>query len=175
MLPAGSYVTPLGGLYVAIHYEHDHQYRRNFKSLNIIWCIVCFFCIYWDAWFFSLSRNTSSVLHSKLNAKRFEIVYVLSYYNTTQNMYHAHFFINRILDPITSDVISPYTFSKFTQIFTWAMAQTWTSFLHGFIISYRVDPWELRLYHPEALLYSLRRSRRLYRSASGWYNLNAHG
>ena len=32
------------------------------------------------------------------------------------------FFINRILDPITSDVISPYTFSKFTQIFTWAMA-----------------------------------------------------
>jgi hypothetical protein len=25
------------------HVKHDHQYRRNFKSLNIIWCIVCFF------------------------------------------------------------------------------------------------------------------------------------
>jgi hypothetical protein len=43
-------------------------------------------------------------------------------------------------------------------------------------ISYlRVDPWALRLYHPEALLYSLRRSRRLYSGAEGWYNLNAHG
>jgi hypothetical protein len=43
-------------------------------------------------------------------------------------------------------------------------------------ISYlRVDPWVLRLYHPEALLYSLRRSRRLYSGAEGWYNLNAHG
>jgi hypothetical protein len=37
----------------------------------------------------------------------------------------------------------------------------------------RVDPWALRLYHPEALLYSLRRSRRLYSGAEGWYNLNA--
>ena len=46
----------------------------------------------------------------------------------------------------------------------------------GYIISYlRVDPWALRLYHPEALLYSLRRSRRLYSGAEGWYNLNAHG
>ena len=59
------------------HAKHDHQYRRNFKSLNIIWCIVCFFYIYWDAWSFFLSRNTSSVLHSMLNAKHFEIVYVL--------------------------------------------------------------------------------------------------
>jgi hypothetical protein len=41
-------------------------------------------------------------------------------------------------------------------------------------ISYlRVDPWALRLYHPEALLCSLRR--RLYSGAEGWYNLNAHG
>ena len=29
--------------------------------------------------------------------------------------------------------------------------------------------------HPEALLYSLRRSRRFYSIAVGWYNLNAHG
>ena len=43
-------------------------------------------------------------------------------------------------------------------------------------ISYlRVDLWALRLYHPDALLYSLRRSRRLYSGAEGWYNLNAHG
>jgi hypothetical protein len=28
---------------VTLHVKHDHQYRRNFKSLNIIWCIVCFF------------------------------------------------------------------------------------------------------------------------------------
>ena len=46
----------------------------------------------------------------------------------------------------------------------------------GNIISYlRVYPWALRLYHPEALLYSLRRSRRLYSGAEGWYNLNANG
>jgi hypothetical protein len=46
----------------------------------------------------------------------------------------------------------------------------------GGIISYlRVYPWALRLYHPEALLYSLRQSRRLYSGAEGWYNLNAHG
>ena len=38
--------------------------------------LFIFFCIYWDAWFFSLSVNTSSVLHSMLNAKHFEIVYV---------------------------------------------------------------------------------------------------
>jgi hypothetical protein len=46
----------------------------------------------------------------------------------------------------------------------------------GGIISYlRVYLWTLRLYHPEALLYSLRQSRRLYSGAEGWYNLNAHG
>ena len=45
-----------------------------------------------------------------------------------------------------------------------------------YFISYlRVYPWALRLYHPEGLLYSLRRSRRLYSGAEGWYNLNAHG
>jgi len=33
---------------VALHVKHDHQYRRNFKPLNIVWCIVCFYCIYWD-------------------------------------------------------------------------------------------------------------------------------
>ena len=50
------------------------------------------------------------------------------------------------------------------------------SFLCCGIISYlRVDPWALRLYHSEALLYSLRRSRRLYSGVEGWYNLNAHG
>jgi len=44
------------------------------------------------------------------------------------------------------------------------------------ILSYlRVYPWAWRLYHPEALLYSLRQSRRLYSGAEGWYNLNAHG
>jgi hypothetical protein len=44
------------------------------------------------------------------------------------------------------------------------------------IISYlRVYPWALRLYHPEAFLYSLSCSRRLYSGAEGWYNLNAHG
>jgi hypothetical protein len=25
---------------VTLHVKHDDQYRRNFKSLNIIWCIV---------------------------------------------------------------------------------------------------------------------------------------
>jgi hypothetical protein len=44
------------------------------------------------------------------------------------------------------------------------------------IISYLcVYPWALKLYHPDALLYSLRRSRRLYSVAEGWYNLNALG
>ena len=63
---------------VTLHVKHDHQYRRNFNSLNIIWCSL-FFCIYWDLDLFSLSRNTSSVLHSMLNAKRFEIVYALQH------------------------------------------------------------------------------------------------
>ena len=31
---------------VPVAVKHDHQYGRNFKFLNIIWCIVCFFCIY---------------------------------------------------------------------------------------------------------------------------------
>ena len=37
--------------------------------------------------------------------------FVLSYYNTTQNMYHAYFLINIILDPITSDVMNNVTLS----------------------------------------------------------------
>ena len=50
-----------------------------------------------------------------------------------------------------------------------------TIILAGDNISYlRVYPWALRLYHPSAPLYSLRLRLRLYRSASGWYNLNAH-
>ena len=52
---------------VTLHVKHDHQYRRNFKSLNRIWCIGCFFCIYWDAWFL-FSRNASSVLHVECKA-----------------------------------------------------------------------------------------------------------
>jgi hypothetical protein len=39
----------------------------------------------------------------------------------------------------------------------------------------RYDSWALRLSQPEPLLYSLRRSRRLYSGAEGRYNLNAHG
>jgi len=30
------------------------------------------------------------------------------------------------------------------------------------------------MYHPEAILYSLRWSRRLYSGADGWYDLNGH-
>jgi len=37
-----------------------------------------------------------------------------------------------------------------------------------------VYPWALRLYHPSAPLYNLQLFLRLYRSASGWYNLSAH-
>jgi len=70
--------------------------------------------------------------------KSFSII-VLSYYNTTQIMYDTYFFINRILCPITGDVMNTV------------------------------------LYHPSAILYSLRLRIRLYRNASGWYNLNAHG
>ena len=39
---------------VTLHVKHD---RRNFKSFNIIWCVVCSVCIYWDAWFFFLKKN----------------------------------------------------------------------------------------------------------------------
>jgi hypothetical protein len=39
----------------------------------------------------------------------------------------------------------------------------------------RVYPLTLRLYHPGTLQYSLRRSRRLYIDAEGWYNLNGQG
>jgi len=37
--------------------------------------------------------------------------FVLSYYNTTQNMYDTYFFINRILGSITSDVMNTVTLS----------------------------------------------------------------
>ena len=80
---------------ITLHVKHDHQYCRNFKSLNIIWCIVCFNYIYWDTRYqirvitklpnFEqsykgkvkthnyINRNTSSML----NAKHFEIAYAL--------------------------------------------------------------------------------------------------
>jgi hypothetical protein len=60
---------------ITLHVKHDHQYCRNFRSLNWIWCIVCFFCIYWDAWIF-FSQEIRPPF-SMLIAKRFEIVYVL--------------------------------------------------------------------------------------------------
>ena len=48
--------------------------------------------------------------------------------------------------------------------------------LPGYYISYlRVYPWALRLYHPEALLYSLKQNQRLSSIAEGLYNINAHG
>ena len=59
---------------VTLHSKHDYQYRRNFKSLNRIWGIFCFFCIYWDSWFFFQEMCPP---FSMLNAKRFEVVYVL--------------------------------------------------------------------------------------------------
>jgi hypothetical protein len=59
---------------VTLHVKHDHQYRRDFKYLNIIWCIVCFFLhLLRRLIFFQEIRPPFSML----NAKRFEIVYVL--------------------------------------------------------------------------------------------------
>ena len=46
-------------------------------STLFAWCIVYFFLHLLRRLIVSLSRNTSSVLHSMLNAKRFEIVYAL--------------------------------------------------------------------------------------------------
>ena len=52
---------------VTLHVKHDHQYRRNFKSLNIIWYIVCFF-LYLLRRLIFFSRNTSSILHVEYKA-----------------------------------------------------------------------------------------------------------
>ena len=52
---------------VTLHIKHDHQYRRNFKSLNIIWYIVCFFLHLLRRLIF-FSRNTSSILHVEYKA-----------------------------------------------------------------------------------------------------------
>ena len=57
---------------VTLHVKHDHQYCRNFKSLNIIWCIVCFSYIYWDTRYQEIRHP-----FSMLNTKHFEIVYAL--------------------------------------------------------------------------------------------------
>jgi len=46
--------------------------------------------------------------------------------------------------------------------------------IHNIISYLCVYPWALKLYHPEALLYSPRWNRRLYSGAEGWYNLNAY-
>jgi hypothetical protein len=50
-----------------LHVKHDHQYRRNFKFLNIIWYIVCFFTAFIETLDF-FSRNTSSILHVEYKA-----------------------------------------------------------------------------------------------------------
>ena len=52
---------------VTLHVKYDHQYRRNFKSLNIIWCTV-FFSAFVEMHDFFFSRNTSSVLHVEYKA-----------------------------------------------------------------------------------------------------------
>ena len=59
---------------VTLHVKHGHQYRRNFKYLNIIWCIVCFFSAFIETLDF-FSQEIRSPF-SMLNAKHFEIVYV---------------------------------------------------------------------------------------------------
>jgi hypothetical protein len=51
---------------VTLHIKHDHQYCRNFKSLNIIWCIVCLSYIYWDTRYQEIRPP-----FSMLNAKRY--------------------------------------------------------------------------------------------------------
>ena len=59
---------------VTLHVKNDHQYRRNFKSLNIIWCIVFFSA------FIEMHDCFSQEIRppfSMLNTKRFEIVYAL--------------------------------------------------------------------------------------------------
>jgi hypothetical protein len=42
------------------------------------------------------------------------------------------------------------------------------------IIYLRLYQYALRLYHPEALLYSLWQSRMMYSVAEGWFNLNSY-
>jgi hypothetical protein len=52
---------------VTLHVKHDHQYRRNFKSPNMIWYIICFFLHLLRRLIF-FSRNTSSILHVQYKA-----------------------------------------------------------------------------------------------------------
>jgi hypothetical protein len=144
---------------VTLHVKHDHQYRRNFKPLNIIWCIICFYCIYWDTRYQEIRPP-----FSMLNAKRFEIIYVLHHhyimYSNVKTPQWRYVTTSRSMDFVPTGH-RPNKSRHFYQA--------------GDNISYlRVDPWALRLYHPEALLYSLRRSRGLYSGAEGWCNLNAN-
>jgi hypothetical protein len=40
-IKVSSFMNHVARINKILHYvKHDHQYRRNFKSLNIIWCIV---------------------------------------------------------------------------------------------------------------------------------------
>ena len=87
-------------------YTVKHDHRRNFKSLNIIWCIVYFFLHLLRRLIFSLSRNTSSILHSMLNAKRFEIVYALHHLY----IMYSNVFINPGIKKYASGLLEQYDY-----------------------------------------------------------------
>ena len=100
---------------------------RDLKFLRYWWsCLTCSVTFCWFALHETLILLSCCVFILYINGKLFEYNYfkiishycfhinssfVLSYYNTTQNMYNAYFFINRILDPITSDVMNNVTLS----------------------------------------------------------------
>ena len=164
MLPAGSYVTSLGGLYVTMHVVKMVLNVNNHKVLCIQHGMENGGRISWEKKRSIVSINAEKTNNAPNNVERFKVSTVLMvmfnsvtfcwfalhetlillsccvfiemvnclntiilksfviivftsilhlFYrtNTTQNMYHAFFYINRILDPITSDVIYNVTLS----------------------------------------------------------------
>ena len=57
---------------VALHVKHDHQYHRNCKSLNIIWCIVWFFSAFIETLYFFINPAVSEA-NMVDTCKHFEI------------------------------------------------------------------------------------------------------
>ena len=103
---------------------------RDLRFLLYWWsCLTCSVTFCWFALhetlillsfcFFIEMVNCFEYNHSKIISHycfHINSSLVLSYYNTTQNMYDTYFFINRILGLITSDVMNT------VKLFTWQYA-----------------------------------------------------
>ena len=89
------------------HVKHDHQYGRNFKSLNRIWCIVCFFLHLLRRLIFFLKKCvllSPCWMQSALRLFTFYTIFT-SYIATLRNYQPvAWVFYQRVIDQSKADI-----------------------------------------------------------------------